>query len=82
MVRWNSPVAPGIILSGSALRFIGIFVLGFWLVLKKKAIMEPAIMIYFISIAMFLIFELVSIIGVEFYARKKRNHGQSHEKES
>lgn len=61
-------------MSGTAIRFFGIMIIAAWVMLNNRAILRPVILLYFISIASFLFFELVSIIGLHFYARKKKNH--------
>ncbi len=64
-------VAMILTMGGTGLRFLGFALVAAVVMLKYRAIMKPVVMIYFISIASFLIFELVSITGLHFYARKK-----------
>ena len=68
----RSPVrALLLISSGMVFRIFGLFMVGIILMLKYQAYLREGILIYFISIATFLIFELVSV-GWNFFHAFKR----------
>ncbi len=62
---------PAVILAGTFLRFAGLFALGLWSLPKSQAVLKSVLLIYLVSILSFLFFEVVSIMGMEFYARKR-----------
>ena len=60
-----------LISSGVVFRMMGLMIVAVLLMLSFKAFFKEGMVIYFISIATFLIFELVSVVGLYIYAFKR-----------